>query len=162
MRKETRTKKIESQYVVYVADDGKEFLHEDECARHEGMPFIKGKNLYEIIKDCIYLFNEEDITLLKQNLIPIGIKFILKKPLPAPVFYSTLDLVKKAYRDKKIDIPCVCSLPNGFNEQCAEFLEYPFFYEAKGYDSWDVLSEEEVIRCAKINSYFKKYHKNDK
>ena len=162
MRKETRTKKIESQYVVYVADDGKEFLHEDECARYEGMPFIKGKNLYEIIKDCIYLFNEEDITLLKQNLIPIGIKFILKKPLPAPVFYSTLDLVKKAYRDKKIDIPCVCSLPNGFNEQCAEFLEYPFFYEAKGYDSWDVLSEEEVIRCAKINSYFKKYHKNDK
>ena len=162
MRKETRTKKIESQYVVYVADDGKEFLHEDECARYEGMPFIKGKNLYEIIKDCIYLFNEEDITLLKQNLIPIGIKFILKKPLPAPVFYSTLDLVKKAYRDKKIDIPCVCSLPNGFNEQCAEFLEYPFFYEAKGYDSWDVLSEEEVVRCAKINSYFKKYHKNDK
>ena len=162
MRKETRTKKIESQYVVYVADDGKEFLHEDECARHEGMPFIKGKNLYEIIKDCIYLFNEEDITLLKQNLIPIGIKFILKKPLPAPVFYSTLDLVKKAYRDKKIDIPCVCSLPNGFNEQCAEFLEYPFFYEAKGYDSWDVLSEEEVVRCVNINSYFKKYHKNDK
>ena len=162
MRKETRTKKIESQYVVYVADDGKEFLHEDECARYEGMPFIKGKNLYEIIKDCIYLFNEEDITLLKQNLIPIGIKFILKKPLPAPVFYSTLDLVKKAYRDKKIDIPCVCSLPNGFNEQCAEFLEYPFFYEAKGYDSWDVLSEEEVVRCANINSYFKKYHKNDK
>ena len=162
MRKETRTKKIESSYVVYVADDGKEFLHEDECARHEGMPFIKGKNLYEIIKDCIYLFNEEDITLLKQNLIPIGIKFILKKPLPAPVFYSTLDLVKKAYRDKKIDIPCVCSLPNGFNEQCAEFLEYPFFYEAKGYDSWDVLSEEEVVRCANINSYFKKYHKNDK
>ena len=162
MRKETRTKKIESQYVVYVADDGKEFLHEDECARYEGMPFIKGKNLYEIIKDCIYLFNEEDITLLKQNLIPIGIKFILKKPLPAPVFYSTLDLVKKAYRDKKIDTPCVCSLPNGFNEQCAEFLEYPFFYEAKGYDSWDVLSEEEVVRCANINSYFKKYHKNDK
>ena len=162
MRKETRTKKIESSYVVYVADDGKEFLHEDECARYEGMPFIKGKNLYEIIKDCIYLFNEEDITLLKQNLIPIGIKFILKKPLPAPVFYSTLDLVKKAYRDKKIDTPCVCSLPNGFNEQCAEFLEYPFFYEAKGYDSWDVLSEEEVVRCAKINSYFKKYHKNDK
>ena len=162
MRKETRTKKIESSYVVYVADDGKEFLHEDECARHEGMPFIKGKNLYEIIKDCIYLFNEEDITLLKQNLIPIGIKFILTKPLPAPVFYSTLDLVKKAYRDKKIDIPCVCSLPNGFNEQCAEFLEYPFFYEAKGYDSWDVLSEEEVVRCANINSYFKKYHKNDK
>ena len=162
MRKETRTKKIESQYVVYVADDGKEFLHEDECARYEGMPFIKGKNLYEIIKDCIYLFNEEDITLLKQNLIPIGIKFILKKPLPAPVFYSTLDLVKKAYRDKEIDIPCVCSLPNGFNERCAEFLEYPFFYEAKGYNSWDVLSEEEVIRCAKINSYFKKYHKNDK
>ena len=162
MRKETRTKKIESSYVVYVADDGKEFLHEDECARYEGMPFIKGKNLYEIIKDCIYLFNEEDITLLKQNLIPIGIKFILKKPLPAPVFYSTLDLVKKAYRDKKIDIPCVCSLPNGFNEQCAEFLEYPFFYEAKGYDSWDVLSEEEVVRCANINSYFKKYHKNDK
>lgn len=162
MRKETRTKKIESLYVVYVADDGKEFLHEDECARYEGMPFIKGKNLYEIIKDCIYLFNEEDITLLKQNLIPIGIKFILKKPLPAPVFYSTLDLVKKAYRDKKIDTPCVCSLPNGFNEQCAEFLEYPFFYEAKGYDSWDVLSEEEVVRCANINSYFKKYHKNDK
>lgn len=162
MRKETRTKKIESQYVVYVADDGKEFLHEDECARYEGMPFIKGKNLYEIIKDCIYLFNEEDITLLKQNLIPIGIKFILKKPLPAPVFYSTLDLVKKAYRDKKIDTPCVCSLPNGFNEQCAEFLEYPFFYEAKGYNSWDVLSEEEVVRCANINSYFKKYHKNDK
>ena len=162
MKKETRTKKIESQYIVYVADDGKEFLHEDECARHEGMPFIKGKNLYEIIKDCIYLFNEEDITLLKQNLIPIGIKFILKKPLPTPVFYSTLDLVKKAYRDKKIDIPCVCSLPNGFNEQCAEFLEYPFFYEAKGYDSWDVLSEEEVVRCANINSYFKKYHKNDK
>lgn len=162
MRKETRTKKIESSYVVYVADDGKEFLHEDECARYEGMPFIKGKNLYEIIKDCIYLFNEEDITLLKQNLIPIGIKFILKKPLPAPVFYSTLDLVKKAYRDKKIDTPCVCSLPNGFNEQCAEFLEYPFFYEAKGYDSWDVLSEEEVVRCANINSYFKKYHKNDK
>ena len=156
MRKETRTKKIESSYVVYVADDGKEFLHEDECARYEGMPFIKGKNLYEIIKDCIYLFNEEDITLLKQNLIPIGIKFILKKPLSAPVFYSTLDLVKKAYRDKKIDIPCVCSLPNGFNEQCAEFLEYPFFYEAKGYDSWDVLSEEEVVRCANINSYFKK------
>ena len=162
MRKETRTKKIESQYVVYVADDGKEFLHEDECARHEGMPFIKGKNLYEIIKDCIYLFNEEDITLLKQNLIPIGIKFILKKPLPAPVFYSTLDLVKKAYRNKENDIPCVCSLPNGFNEQCAKFLEYPFFYEAKGYDSWDVLSEEEVVRCANINSYFKKYHKNDK
>ena len=162
MRKETRTKKIESKYVVYVADDGKEFLHEDECARYEGMPFIKGKNLYEIIKDCIYLFNEEDITLLKQNLIPIGIKFILKKPLPAPVFYSTLDLVKKAYRDKEIDIPCVCSLPNSFNEQCAEFLEYPFFYEAKGYDSWDVLSEEEVVRCANINSYFKKYHKNDK
>ena len=162
MRKETRTKKIESSYVVYVADDGKEFLHEDECARHEGMPFIKGKNLYEIIKDCIYLFNEEDITLLKQNLIPIGIKFILKKPLPAPVFYSTLDLVKKAYCDKEIDTPCVCSLPNGFNEQCAEFLEYPFFYEAKGYDSWDVLSEEEVVRCANINSYFKKYHKNDK
>ena len=162
MRKETRTKKIESSYVVYVADDGKEFLHEDECARYEGMPFIKGKNLYEIIKDCIYLFNEEDITLLKQNLIPIGIKFILKKPLQDPVFYSTLDLVKKAYRDKKIDIPCVCSLPNGFNEQCAEFLEYPFFYEAKGYDSWDVLSEEEVVRCANINSYFKKYHKNDK
>ena len=162
MKKETRTKKIESQYVVYVADDGKEFLHEDECARYEGMSFIKGKNLYEIIKDCIYLFNEEDITLLKQNLIPIGIKFILKKPLPTPVFYSTLDLVKKAYRDKKIDIPCVCSLPNGFNEQCAEFLEYPFFYEAKGYDSWDVFSEEEVVRCANINSYFKKYHKNDK
>lgn len=162
MRKETRTKKIESSYVVYVADDGKEFLHEDECARYEGMPFIKGKNLYEIIKDCIYLFNEEDITLLKQNLIPIGIKFILKKPLPAPVFYSTLDLVKKAYQDKKIDTPCVCSLPNGFNEQCAEFLKYPFFYEATGYDSWDVLSEEEVVRCANINSYFKKYHKNDK
>lgn len=162
MRKETRTKKIESQYVVYVADDGKEFLHEDECARYEGMPFIKGKNLYEIIKDCIYLFNEEDIALLKQNLIPIGIKFILKKPLPAPVFYSTLDLVKKAYRDKKIDTPCVCSLPNGFNEQCAKFLKYPFFYEANGYDSWDVLSEEEVVRCANINSYFKKYHKNDK
>lgn len=162
MRKETRTKKIESSYVVYVANDGKEFLHEDECARYEGMPFIKGKNLYEIIKDCIYLFNEEDIALLKQNLIPIGIKFILKKPLPAPVFYSTLDLVKKAYRDKKIDTPCVCSLPNSFNEQCAEFLEYPFFYEAKGYDSWDVFSEEEVVRCANINSYFKKYHKNDK
>ena len=28
MRKETRTKKIESQYVVYVSDDSKDFLHE--------------------------------------------------------------------------------------------------------------------------------------
>ena len=137
----------------------------------ESLPYIKkfsGKTFvikyggHAMENDELKYSFAEDITLLKQNLIPIGIKFILKKPLPAPVFYSTLDLVKKAYRDKEIDTPCVCSLPNGFNERCAEFLEYPFFYEAKGYDSWDVLSEEEVVRCANINSYFKKYHKNDK
>ena len=66
----------------YIAEDGKSFAYSDECRLYE--KFYK-KSVYDLIKDYVIFFNEEDIEAAKQNKFNYFSYIYIKKLFPEEV-----------------------------------------------------------------------------